>query len=98
MTVTLGAIYTLAEATEQLAMNQNALARLARRQGLCGSHQRDILFDECDIECLGEVLEKAEALGIRPCDFNYRAEAAMEVFSGFLREENERKSQLKLPA
>ena len=87
----LSTIYTLHEAAAALGMKPNPLGRLARRQGLCGTCRQHILFDECDIECLREVLEKAAARGCRPSEVDYRAETAMEHLSEMMREEQERK-------
>ena len=45
-------IYTLAEASERLRLNKNALARLARRTGHCAEAGRKLLFSETDLSAL----------------------------------------------
>ncbi|WMT90963.1 hypothetical protein [Pelagibacterium sp. H642] len=42
-------IYTLAEASERLRLNKNALARIARRTGHCSVTGRTVLFSESDL-------------------------------------------------
>ena len=91
----LGTIYTLSEVALALGMKPNPLRRLARRQGLCGTYQQHILFDECDIECLREVLEKAATRGCRPSEVDYLAETAIEHLSEMMREEKERKRKAR---
>jgi hypothetical protein len=54
--MTLGQIYTLAEAAERLRTTGNALARLARRTGHCSQIGRDLRFSEADMEALWQEL------------------------------------------
>jgi hypothetical protein len=64
--MTLPQIYTLHEAAEKLRMKPNALGRLARRQGLCSAHGRELFFSEQDLTDIWEVMRVAARDNIRP--------------------------------
>lgn len=50
--MTLGAVYTLAEAAERLRMNRHGLAKVARRIGACAQLGRQLLFTDADLEAI----------------------------------------------
>ena len=52
MSEALDKIYSLAEASERLRLNKNALARLGRRTGHCSVTGRTVLFSEADLLAL----------------------------------------------
>jgi len=52
--VSLEKIYTLAEASERLRLNKNALSRIARRTGHCSVTGRTVLFSESDLIAIWE--------------------------------------------
>ncbi|RUW40422.1 MAG: hypothetical protein E5W15_04290 [Mesorhizobium sp.] len=53
--------YTLAEASAHLRLTNRAVAKIARRHGLCMAVGRRLLFSEADIEGIKDVLRVAPA-------------------------------------
>lgn len=49
-------IYTLAEASERLRLNKNALARIVRRTGHCSVAGRTVLFSEGDLKAIWDAI------------------------------------------
>lgn len=56
MTATLGPIYTLAEAAERLRTSRHAVAKTARRYGLCAVVGRDLRFTEADLVAIFDAM------------------------------------------
>lgn len=54
--MSLGRIYTLAEAAEHLRMTNRGVAKIARKHGLCMVNGRVITFTEGDIEGIKQSL------------------------------------------
>ena len=52
----LGNIYTLQEAADQLRMTTRAVAKIAKREGLCTVDGRDLLFNDSDIVAIWNAL------------------------------------------
>lgn len=59
MSEALDKIYSLAEASERLRLNKNALARLGRRTGHCSVTGRTVLFSESDLLALWQEMRVA---------------------------------------
>lgn len=51
----LGRIYTLEEASAYLRMTRRAIAKVAKREGLCTIDGRDLLFSESDLLAIWDV-------------------------------------------
>ncbi len=75
--MTLPTIYTLHEAAEKLRIKPNALGRLARRQGLCAAHSRDLLFSGQDLNDIAEIMRVAARDNIRPAHVSLFVERTM---------------------
>ncbi|MEI5680639.1 MULTISPECIES: hypothetical protein [unclassified Mesorhizobium] len=54
--MTLGKIYTLTEVAEHLRITNRALAKTAKRHGLCMINGREMLFSEEDVEGIKQAM------------------------------------------
>ncbi|MFB9947338.1 hypothetical protein ACFFP0_00690 [Rhizobium puerariae] len=58
----LGNIYSLEEAATHLRLSKRKMAKIAKTNGLCSVHGRDILFSEEDIRAIWGLLRASPSL------------------------------------
>ncbi len=87
-------VYTLAEVAENLRMTNRAVARIARKHGLCMVNGRTILLTSTDVEAIKDVL-RCPSVSSRPTRPRYEGPLApsMDELSVSLRKLTRRKSR-----
>lgn len=83
--MTLGEVYTLAEVAEHLRTTNRAVAKIARRHGLCMMNGRKMTFTEDDIQGIKQALRLAPAEPLpfwpKPAVSDYRLQQSLLALS-----------------